>query len=316
MTNASNGSYRAHSPRPSRSTKDLVGSNPALWKEVGTDDPTTILGSDLLSATAEAPLTVNGGTVIGSDVIDLGSGVNTIRSVNRPPGDRPERRRRLRHRASRPGARSEAANSVADRRHDRERVHQGRGQRHADDDTRSSGLLSDTNRAIKASIVSMSARTEQLLLIAADPANETSSTLLTPSSSPPAHVDLRDPAAQVGLTLLSVQFAAGGEVQHRRDHRRQASSPPGHVRHERAHSNNAPWLYTATPKHSSAARIRTTAGASEIQLTVTRRTPQQLGFNARRSRGARLRPRRIPAERQYSAGHPRPDHGNRPEERL
>jgi len=124
-----------------------------------------------------------------------------------------------------------------------------------------SGTLSDSNpNTAKATSVNVGA--SGILLVAADPANHTFTQYQTTGASTFQN------GAQVGLNFLSLQTApvatytilqtVGGGVL------TTGTFGSGAF-------NNAPFLYTATAS--------STAGSGQLDLTVTQRTPAQLGFD-------------------------------------
>jgi len=238
--------------------EDPVG-NPSLWKLLGTNTP-TILGS-VYFGNGGSTLTVNGGTLIGT-VIDLGAGVNTV-TVNGPLAT--TLNGVVVSGASATGPITEdgvpiAGTSVIG--------YIESGGTHNLTMNVISGLLSDTNPyTIAANSINVGAN--GTLLVAADPAKNTNTLFVTTGASTFAT------GAQVGLNLLSVQYQQVAKYDI------VETTGQGTITAGTFGSgtlNNAPWLYTATP--SFVASDPNNGGASEVQLTVTRRTPQQLGFNA------------------------------------
>jgi hypothetical protein len=238
--------------------EDPVG-NPTLWKEIGTTTP-TILGS-IYFGNGGSTLTVNGGTIIGT-TIDLGSGVNTV-TVNGPPT------------ATLNGVVVSGASATGPISEDGVVIAGTSVSGYIKDEGNHtltmnviSGMVSDTNpNTINANSINVGAN--GTLLVAADPANKTNTLFLTTGTSTIAS------GAQLGVNLLSVQYQAVAKYNI-------IETTGGGTLTAGAFGtssfNNAPWLYTATP--TFVASDPNNGGASEIQLTVTRRTPQQLGFSA------------------------------------
>jgi hypothetical protein len=213
---------------------------PSAWKEIGALTP-SIIGS-IYFGNGGSTLTVTGGTVT-SPVINLGTGVNTINV------------------AGAAGAGTSGATVTG-------AIEEGSltGTGHSTLTINvNNGTLSDTNpNALTANSVSVGSN--GLLIVAADPANGTNTLFTTSGASVFAN------GAGLGLTLLSLPstlqqtfvvlqttgagtltagtFAAGGAVV------------------------NAPYLFTATPAYIPIG----TAGGGELTLTVTEKTPQQLGL--------------------------------------
>jgi len=233
--------------------------NPTLWKELGTTTP-TILGS-IYFGNGGSTLNITSGTVIG-DVINLGTGNNTV-TVNGPLTT-------ILNGVVVYGASASgpiAANGV---------VIAGTalsgyietGGNHELTMNVESGLLSDTNPyPIAAKSINVGANGS--LLVAADPAKGVNTDFVTTGASTIAT------GAQIGINMLSVQYAQVAKY-NVIETTGQGTITAGTF--GSGTSNNAPWLYTATP--TFVASDPNNGGAAEVQLTVTRRTPQQLGFNA------------------------------------
>jgi hypothetical protein len=240
-----------------------AGQDPAsygtLWKKIGTTTP-TILGS-VYFGNGGSNLTVTGGTVIGK-VINLGTGVNTL-TVNGPVTT--VENGVVVSGLSATGA--VVANNVAIAGASVQGYIESGGNH---DLTMNviSGLVSDTNPyTIAANSINVGAN--GTLLVAADPAKNINTLFVTTGASNIAT------GAQLGLNLLSVQYQPVAK------YTIIETAGQGTITAGTFGSgtlNNAPYLYTATPSY--VASDPNNGGASEIQLTVTRRTPQQLGFNA------------------------------------
>jgi hypothetical protein len=232
--------------------------NPTLWKQIGTSTP-TIVGS-VFFGNGGSTLTVNGGNVVGT-TIDLGSGVNTL-TVN---GPLTTLENGVAAGVSADGAINVTGLVIAGTSVEGYIKDEG-------DHTLTmnvfSGLVSDTNpNIVNANSINIGAN--GTLLVAADPAKNTNTLFITTGASK------LDSGAQLGLNLLSVQY------QQQAKYTVIETAGQGTLTAGTFGSgtiNNAPYLYTATPSY--VASDPNNGGASEVQLTVTRRTPQQLGFNA------------------------------------
>ena len=131
------------------------------------------------------------------------------------------------------------------------------------------GTLSDANpNIVQARSVNVGAN--GILLISADPVAGTNTKFVTTGASTFAS------GAQVGLTLLSLQTAQQQTYIVLQTVPGQGTLTAGTF--NTGLLNNAPFLYTATPSYAPAANPAT--DPSEILLTVGRKTPAQLGFNA------------------------------------
>jgi hypothetical protein len=230
--------------------QDPVGS-PSLWKQVGTQAP-SIVGS-IQFGNGGSTLTVTAGTIVAgpivaslptSGVIDLGAGVNTL-TVNGVP-------------ASDTGGVLVPGTAVVGFLKDEGNYTLTLNVL--------AGTLADSNPGlIHANSVNVGAN--GALLIAADPANKINTTFMTAGASTFAT------GAQVGLTLLSVQSAPTA------DYVILQTTGLGTLSvgtfGSSALLNNAPFLYTASPSFIP----NTTGGGGQIDLTVTRKTQAQLGFN-------------------------------------
>jgi hypothetical protein len=215
---------------------------PSAWKEIGAVSP-SIIGS-IYFGNGGSTLTVTGGSVT-SPVINLGTGVNTITVAG----------------AAGSGTAGATVTGAIE-----EGSPTGTGHSSLTINV-NNGTLSDTNaqsNALTASSVSVGAN--GLLLVAADPANNTNTKFITSGASVFAN------GAGLGLTLLSLpatlqqtfiilQTAGAGTLT------AGTFAAPGAV-------VNAPYLFTATPAYVPTG----TAGGGELTLTVTEKTPQQLGF--------------------------------------
>jgi hypothetical protein len=238
--------------------EDPVG-NSTLWKQIGTTTP-TILGS-IYFGNGGSTLNVTGGTVIGT-TINLGTGVNTL-TVDGPLAT-------VENGVVAAGVSATGAVLANDVVIAGTSV-QGyieTGGNHGLTMNVISGLVSDTNPyTIAANSINVGAN--GTLLVAADPAKNTNTLFVTTGAS------TFSAGAQVGLNLLSVQYQPVAK------YTILETSGQGTLSAGTFGSgafNNAPYLYTAAPSY--VASDPNNGGAGEIQLTVTRRTPQQLGFNA------------------------------------
>jgi hypothetical protein len=218
--------------------------NPALWKELGTTNP-TIAGS-IFFGSGGGTLTVNGGTVSG-DVIDLGAGVNTLTVDGAPPSVIAD--------VVTPG--TVVTGALKDE-----------GNYTLTVNVRS-GTLSDTNpNIITARSVNVGAN--GTLLVSADPAHGTNTKFVTTGAS------TFETGAQVGLTLQSVQSAPTQTYTIVQTVPGQGTISAGTF--GSGQLANAPFLYTASAAFVPAGDPN--VDSSEIQLTVARKTAAQLNFNA------------------------------------
>jgi hypothetical protein len=213
---------------------------PSAWKEIGALTPS--INGDIYFGNGGSTLTVTGGT-INAPVINLGTGVNTI-TVAGAAGSGTSG-------ATVTGAIEEGSLIAAG--HSTLTINVN------------NGTLSDTNpNALTANSVSVGAN--GLLLVAADPANGTNTLFTTSGASVFAN------GAGLGLTLLSLpstlqetfvilQTTGAGTLT------AGTFAPSVGV-------VNAPYLFTATPAYVP----QGTAGGGELTLTVTEKTPRQLGL--------------------------------------
>lgn len=230
--------------------------NPTLWKQIGTTTP-SIQGS-ILFGNGGSTLTVNGGVVAGT-TINLGSGVNTV-TVNGPLYT-------TLNNVTVDGA-VESGVIISGATLSGYIEDQGN---HTLTMNVLSGTLSDTNpNLINAKSINIGAN--GTLLVAADPANKTNTLFVTTGASNLAS------GALIGINLVSIQYAA---VANYNIIQTTGSGTITVGNFGTSPLNNAPWLYTASPNY--VASDPNNGGASEVQLTVTRRTSAQLGFNAAES---------------------------------
>ena len=216
---------------------------PSYWRRVGAATPA--INGSIYFGSGGSTLDVSAGLVIG-DVINLGTGVNTV-NVHGLAGSGVGG-------AGVRGAISEGALSAG-----------GHSTLTLNVDN---GTLSDTNPNTIA-IKSVNVGAHGLLLVSADPANGTNTKFITSGASAFAQ------GAQVGLTLKSLpssltqtytilQTAPGGTLT-------AGTFATGLL-------DNAPFLFTANAAYVPAANPA--VDPSRIQLTVTRKSASQLGFNA------------------------------------
>ena len=225
-------------------------STPSVWRVLGILNP--VISGSIYFGNGGSTLNVTGGA-IDATKINLGTGANSITVNGIPPS--------ILNTVTQPGTSvkgyiEEASSSTG-------AETQGSGRLVINV---ISGSLTDTNpHLLYASSVNIGAN--GTLLVSADPANNTNTKFILSGAS-----TLSD-GAQVGLNLTSVQSApsvtytilqttGGGTLS-------VGSFGSNSI------LNNAPYLYTATPSYVAS----NSAGESEVDLTVTRRTQQQLGFN-------------------------------------
>jgi len=184
-------------------------SNPTVWRVVATADPT--ITGDIYFGSGGSTLSVTAGTIT-SNVIDMGSGVNTL-TVNGPAG------------TSVSGA-----------------VQLGAANTGVINLNLLGGALIDTNAlAVKAGSINVGAN--GVLLVAADPVNNTNTDFKATGASSFAN------GAQVGMTFLSLQ-SAPSEVYTILQTTGGGTLTAGTLTGSGAAANNAPYLYVATPSYS------------------------------------------------------------------
>ncbi|HEY5072083.1 MAG TPA: autotransporter outer membrane beta-barrel domain-containing protein [Caulobacteraceae bacterium] len=218
-------------------------SNPTLWKAIGTGNP-SIMG-DVRFGSGGSTFTVTAGTV-SSGVIDMGAGTDTL-TVNGTP-------------TTSVNGVVIGGTSVAGS------VQLGPGNSGQISLNVLSGTLSDTNPiAVRAGSINVGAN--GVLLVSADPAHGTNTDFIASGASSFAN------GAQLGLTLQSLQAAP---VQTYVIVQTTGAGTLSAGTFGSGALNNAPYLYIANPSFAPS----TVPGTpSEVLLTVTRRTPAQLGFN-------------------------------------
>jgi len=228
---------------------------PTLWKRLGVIAP-SISGS-IQFGNFGSTLTVNAGSVNAgpstagiansgappNGVIDLGSGVNTL-TVNGVPAS--ETNGVIAPGTTVTGFLKDEGNSTLTL-------------------NVASGTLTDTNPGVIHAL-SVNVGATGTLLVAADPANKVNTTFITTGASTFAS------GAQLGLTLLSVQTPVS-EIYAILQTAGAGTLTAGTFGGAGI-LNNAPFLYNATPSF-----VSNGAGGGQIDLTVTRKTQAQLGFN-------------------------------------
>ncbi len=220
---------------------------PSYWRELGSITP-TISGS-VYFGSGGSTLDVSAGSVTGS-VIQLGTGVNTLNI----------------HGASGSGITGATVTGAI-----LEGALQGGGNSTLTINV-NNGTLSDTNpNTIKVKSVNVGAN--GLLLVSADPVNGTNTKFVTSGASVFAQ------GAQVGLTLRSLPKALTQTYTILQTVPGQGTLSAGTF--ATGLLDNAPFLFTANASYVAASDPSTQS--SEIQLTVTRKSAAQLGFNAAES---------------------------------
>lgn len=215
--------------------------DPSLWKLIGTTTP-AMVGS-IFFGNGGSTLNIEAGTVTGT-TIDLGSGVNTVTVNGAAPSETDG--------VIAPG--TVVSGSLKDEGNYTLTLNV------------ISGTLSDTNPAvIHANAVNVGAN--GTLLVTADPIHGVNTLFQTAGAS------TFTSGAQVGLTLLSVQQALSQTytvVQAVGAGTITAGTFGGE-----GILNNAPFLYNATPSFVPASG----GNGAQVDLTVTRKTQTELGFN-------------------------------------
>ncbi len=219
-------------------------SNPTLWKAIGTQTPTIV--GDIYLGSGGSTINVTAGTVLAGKITFAG-GANTVTVDGPGPSTLngiPLPGTVLSGSLQPPTGGTLSLNVG---------VTQG-------------GTLSDTNPAtVNAGSVNVGAA--GVLEVAADPVHGTNTLFLTSGPSTFAQ------GAQVGLTLASVQIAP---VQTYTILETTGSGTLSVGGFGSGATTITPYLYTAAPSYVPA----TGGQGAEVQLTVTRKTAAELGFNA------------------------------------
>ena len=232
---------------------------PSYWREIGALNP--YISGSILFGSGSGNLTVTGGLVEGA-IINLGVGSNNSITVNGAAGAAPSATEifgSIEEVSSATAAAQVAGNgSVAS-------IGGGNGTLTINVNN---GTLNDLNPNTEY-VKSVNVGANGVLLVAADPARGTNTRFITSGASTFAQ------GAEVGISLLSVpqQLQTTYTV---------LQTVPGEGTltagtFTSGVVNQAPWLYSATAAYVPAANA---ASPAEIQLTVTEKTPTQIGFNA------------------------------------
>ncbi len=213
---------------------------PSYWHQIGAQTP-SIYG-DILMGSGSDTLDIEGG-VVSSSIIAMGGKTNTINVLNG---------------ATVSGAITEQTGGSFD-------INVG-----TEINPTATSTLTDSNPlAVKATSVNVGAR--GVLIVAADPVNGHNTDFVTTGASVFA------PGAQVGLTMLSLQSAPVETY-----HIVETTPGSGATLTVGAFGTSlvaiSPFLYTATPSYVES--TDPTTDPSYINLTVSLKSTQQLGFNA------------------------------------
>jgi hypothetical protein len=229
---------------------------PSYWRQIGALSP--YINGSILFGSGGANLTVNAGAVTG-EIINLGPGSNNSLTINGAAGS-------LASATSVTGAIEEVDPSLAQAQVLGTAALAGSGNGSLTINV-NNGTLTDTNPNAER-INSINVGANGVLVVAADPAHGVNTQFITSGASTFAQ------GAQIGVTLLSIpasltqtytvlQTTGSGTLS--------AGTFGG------AALSNAPWLYTALANYVPAAAP---GDPSEIELTVTRKSAAQIGFNA------------------------------------
>jgi hypothetical protein len=225
----------------------------SYWRSVGSVTPS--ISGNIYFGSGGTTLTVNSGT-IASSIINLGTGANTI-TVNGAAGSGIAG-------AEVAGAIEEAPSTVAGGFTSTAAL-QASGSSRLTINV-NNGTLTDLNpNVMTASSVNVGANGQ--LIVAADPQNGTNTKFVTSGASTFAQ------GAQIGLTLESIPTTA------QQTYTILQTTGAGTLSAGTFAANsvgNAPFLYYADATYVPAT---TPGGSSAIDLTVTQKTPAQLGFN-------------------------------------
>jgi predicted ribosomally synthesized peptide with SipW-like signal peptide len=218
---------------------------PTYWREIGSVSPT--ISGDILMGSGPDTLDIEGGTVLtsggGTGLIAMGASTNTI-TVN-----------------STSNSSTTVQGYITEQTGGAFNFNVGTGATNSGQYS----LLSDTNpTAVRANSINVGAT--GILVIAVDPVHNTNTTFITGGASTFAN------GAQIGLTMQSLQVpltetytvvktTAGGTIN-------AGTFGSGSL-------SDSPYLFTASP----AFVVSTPGGGSAVDLTVTRKTAAQLGFN-------------------------------------
>jgi hypothetical protein len=230
---------------------------PSDWRQIGALVP--YINGSVLMGSGGSTITVSAGTIEGP-IINLGTGSNNSLVINGPSGGSLAATAVV-------GGIEEVAGSLAE-----QQVASGGTMQLSGGGNGTltisvnNGTLSDLNPHAE-TISGINVGANGLLLVSADPSNNTNTKFLTTGSSVFAQ------GAQIGITLLSVPQVTTSVYTI-------LQTLPGSTLSAGTFGagaiGSAPWLYSATAAYLPG----DDGGPSELQLTVTRKTAAQIGFNA------------------------------------
>lgn len=230
---------------------------PAYWRQIGASTP--LINGSVLMGSGGSTLTVNAGSIRGA-IINLGTGSNNVLTINGPAGG-------LSSATVVSGAIEEVSGALAQQQLAGSAALVGGG-----DGTLTinvnNGTLNDLNPNTEL-VKNVNVGANGVLLLSADPAHGTNTKLLIAGSGVFA------PGAQIGLSLVSVPQASQSTFTVVETVPGQGSLSVGTL--GQAGIGTAPWLFNATATYIPAADPATQP--SQIDVTVTRKSQAELGFN-------------------------------------
>ena len=232
---------------------------PSFWKEIGAIDP--FISGSILMGSGGSSITVSAGTVTGQ-IINLGTGSTNSLTVAGPTGG-------ALNATGITGAIEEVSGATAEAQVAGTTALTGGGNGTLTISV-NTGTLNDLNPHTEY-VNSVNVGANGLLLVSADPANGANTKFVTSGASTFAQ------GAQLGITLLSIPTTLQSTYTVLQTTPGLAGSTLTAGTFGQAAIGTAPWLYSAT-----AAYVPSTGAddPSELQLTVTRKTAAQIGFNA------------------------------------
>jgi hypothetical protein len=229
---------------------------PSYWRQIGAISP--YINGSILFGSGGGNLTVNAGAVTG-EIINLGTGPNNSLTINGAAGS-------LATATSVTGAIEEVGPSLA-----QAQVIGTAGLAGGGDGSLNikvnNGTLTDTNPNVE-HVNSVNVGANGVLVVAADPAHGLNTEFIAGGASTFAQ------GAQLGVALVSIPTSL---TQTYTVLQTTGSGTLSAGTFGTAALSDAPWLYTATASYVPAAAA---GDPSEIQLTVTRKSAAQIGFNA------------------------------------
>ena len=231
---------------------------PSYWREIGAVTP--FINGSILMGSGGSALTVTSGSV-NSPVINLGTGSNNALVINGATGSAASA-------TIVTGAVEEVSASLAQQQVAGTSAITGGGNGSLTISV-NNGTLEDTNPNVE-HISGVNVGANGVLLVSADPKNGVNTRFVTSGASTFAT------GAAVGLTLLSIPTALTNTYTILQTTPGQGTLTVGTL--SNAAVSVAPWLFSTTASYVAAANPA--VDSSLLQLTVTRRTAAQLGFNA------------------------------------